>query len=141
MMSEVYVRVTDAYNDVNGGQDDINGGSYRTSNSAFNPALGDLCATITNIADSEIREIYCQEMFSRNFVVLHTNGSRLQFCEIQVYDNRGILNYRPKGDIKHCDIKHVSLKHCLIQNSIIPHYMRYSKCKSHTLGDIAIFLN
>ena len=96
MMSEVYVRTTDTFNDVNGGWNDINSGNYGVSTSSFNPTSGDLCATITNIADLEIRELYCQEMSLNQFVVLHTTGQRLQFCEIQVYDNGGKKIGSPK---------------------------------------------
>ena len=87
-MKEVYIRTTNTFWDVDGGWDDINGGSYGRG-SSFNPSLGELCANMTNFTDSEVREFYCPKMFSRRFIVLHTTGPLLQFCEIQVYNQAG----------------------------------------------------
>ena len=88
-MNEVYVRTTNVFSDVNSGVDDINGRSYSYSRQPFDATLGELCETMTNFTDSEIRELYCSKILEQRFVVLHTIGPRLQFCEIQVYDQTG----------------------------------------------------
>ena len=88
LMDEVYVRTTNTFGYDNGGWDDINGGSYGGT-VPFNATLGDLCGIMTNFTDSEIWEMYCSKILIRRFVVLHTTGQRLQFCEIQVYNHGG----------------------------------------------------
>ena len=87
-MNEVFVRITPSFSDVYGGQDDINGGSYNVAG-PFDPTLGVLCEKIKNLANSEIRELYCLKSHYYRFVVLHTFGTRLQFCEIEVNRQSG----------------------------------------------------
>ena len=98
LMSEIHVRTTETFTNAQNQWHNINSGGY-FGGPPFDPALGNLCATITDVIDSEIRELYCQEMFVGRYVVLHSTGMRLQFCEIQVYDTRGKENHTCKEEI------------------------------------------
>ena len=88
-MTEVYIRTTNTFRDVNGGWDDINGRTYHTG-SPYNPFAGELCAIMSNFTDSEVQELYCPKMFDLRYIVLHSTGSFLQFCEVQVYNEAGM---------------------------------------------------
>ena len=94
-MNEVYVRTTSTFSDVNGGWDNINSYTYSVAG-PFDPSLGELCATMTNFTDSEIRELYCRKILRHRYVVLHTTGPILQFCEIEVNRYNGNLNHNPR---------------------------------------------
>ena len=89
-MTEVYIRTQRSFRDADGGTDDINGGSYDTG-SSFDPTQGKFCATVADFADGDIKEYYCAALRHHQFVVLYSSGTRLQFCEIQVNDYKGIF--------------------------------------------------
>ena len=82
-MNEVVIRTTRTFTDTDGGFDYINGGEYDIG-APFDPEEWAICASTTDVAESDIREFYCRTIGWHQFVILHNYSPRLQFCEIQV---------------------------------------------------------
>ena len=85
-MNDVHVRTHNTFEDTNGGIHEINGGNYGGS-SAFEPLDTEFCATMEDIQDSDIREVYCERPQWHRIVIVHTESPRLMLCEIQVTDH------------------------------------------------------
>ena len=83
-MSDVYIR-TQKYLPKSNIVNDINRGSYDVKE----PSNAVLCSTITDFENSTVMEVYCHSLNRHQFVILHTKGQILEFCEIQVNDYTG----------------------------------------------------